>query len=70
MLLPLQGALLRISATQGDALGYALVAPLGRIVHNYCASYFFSYYLHYSMCIHNYELCIMNYELFKALLRF
>ena len=28
MLLPLQGALLKISITQGDALGYVLVAPL------------------------------------------
>ena len=33
MLLPLQGARLRISVTQGDALGYVLVAPAGRIVH-------------------------------------
>ena len=40
MLLPLQGALLRITITQGDALGYVLVALSGRIVHNYCVSYF------------------------------
>ena len=33
MLLPLQGARLRTSVTQGDALGYVLVAPAGRIVH-------------------------------------
>ena len=32
-LLPLQGALLKISITQGDALGYVLVAPSGRMVH-------------------------------------
>lgn len=40
MLLPLQGALLRTPITQGDALGYVLVAPSGRIVHNYSVSYF------------------------------
>ncbi len=40
MLLPLQGALLRIPITQGDALGYVPVAPSGRIAHNYCRSYF------------------------------
>ena len=40
MLLPLQGALSRMLFTQGDALGYVLVAPLGRIAHNYCGSYF------------------------------
>ena len=38
MLLPL--LLLRIPITQGDALGYVPVAPSGRIVHNYCVSYF------------------------------
>ncbi len=58
MLLPLQGALLRISATQGDALGYALVAPLGRMVHNYCASYFF-----HITCIIQCASIIMHYEL-------
>ncbi len=32
MLLPLQGALLRMPVIQGGALGCALVAPSGRIV--------------------------------------
>ena len=40
MLLPLQGALLRIPITQGDALSYVPVAPSWRIVHNYCVNYF------------------------------
>ena len=35
-----QGALLRVLVT----LGYVPAAPFGRIVHNYCASYFFVYY--------------------------
>ena len=40
LLLPLQGVSLRRPITQGDALGYVLVAPAGRIAHNYCGSYF------------------------------
>ena len=40
LLLPLQGVSLRTSFTQGDALGYVLIAPSGRIAHNYCGSYF------------------------------
>ena len=40
MLLLLQGELLRIPITQGDALGHVPVAPSGRIVRNYCVSYF------------------------------
>ena len=41
MLLPLQGASLRMLITQGDALGYVLIAPSGRIVNNYYGSYFY-----------------------------
>ena len=41
LLLPLQGVSLRRPITQGDALGYVLVAPAGRIAHNYCGSYFY-----------------------------
>ena len=39
MLLPLQGASLLTFIAQDDALGYVLVAPSGRIVHNNCGSY-------------------------------
>ena len=44
MLLPLQGASLLTFIAQDDALGYVLVAPSGRIVHNTTPDefYFFS----------------------------
>lgn len=42
MLLPLQGASQRTPFTQGDAQGYALVAPSGRIARKYCAEAIFA----------------------------
>ena len=41
MLLPLQGVPMLTPITQGDALGYVLVAPAGRIAHNLCAEVVF-----------------------------
>ena len=37
-LLPFQGELYRFISTQGDALGYVLVAPSGRIMNVYAYS--------------------------------
>ena len=50
MLLPLQGALLQALLTQGDALGYALVAPSGRMTHNNSGN-FLAYHLNTSLNI-------------------
>ena len=36
----LAGRIATNTITQGDALGYVPVAPSGRIVHNFCVSYF------------------------------
>ena len=36
----LTGRVVAHPITQGDALGYVLVAPTGRIVNNHCGSYF------------------------------
>ena len=51
MLLPLQGASLRTTITQGEALGYVLIAPMGRIAHNNCGSYFCIYYKEYNKLV-------------------
>ena len=66
MLLPLQGALPRMSFTQGDALGYVLVAPSGRKVYNNCTSYFlhitkYTLYVNYHKVASGYKAFIENF---------